>query len=428
MSGFACGLSSSVATIFPCSARRPSGCRARREPGGDGAGVGVELLSAERFAVEEELDLFGVGVDFHVFSVRVRSLGSSRRGEARRSARRGRAGPGCGAEVLAAADWSERWLRWRSRDRRGPGARPATRRTMATMACVDHQLWRSKARARGGAWSRAAGRSRSRCGPAAGFAEVVDAGPEELAGVLGVVAHGDPLVAVVGVFSADDFAGGLLRVRGENLLLAVVLADDVEQIGEAVVVVVAGVRTEERLRHGPGGIVCVEGLRPGCEDGDGDIRLGRVVDLVAGGPEDDAGMVAVAHDGVGRVAHGPVLEVEVIVVGILCDGPAVEHLVHDQEAHAVGEVEELRRGRVVRGADGVDAELAQLGEAAFPDGERNGGADGAGVGVESYAVDLVMDAVEEEALVGVEVEFADAERDVFLVDGLAVAQQRGVAV
>ena len=74
-------------------------------------------------------------------------------------------------------------------------------------------------------------------------------------------------------------------------------------------------------------------------------------------------MVAVAHHGVGRVADRPVLEVEVVVVGILGHGPAVEHLVHDEEAHAVGEVEKLGRGRIVRGADCVDAELAQLGQA-----------------------------------------------------------------
>jgi hypothetical protein len=58
-------------------------------------------------------------------------------------------------------------------------------------------------------WKRGGEEEAAACadgGPAAGFAEVVDAGPEELAGVLGMVAHGDPLVAVVGVFGADDFA------------------------------------------------------------------------------------------------------------------------------------------------------------------------------------------------------------------------------
>ena len=36
---------------------------------GDGAGVGVEFLGAERFVVEVELDFFGVGEDFDVFGV-----------------------------------------------------------------------------------------------------------------------------------------------------------------------------------------------------------------------------------------------------------------------------------------------------------------------------------------------------------------------
>ena len=97
-------------------------------------------------------------------------------------------------------------------------------------------------------------------GPAAGFAEVVDAGPEELAGVFGVVAHGDPLVAVVSVFGADDLACGFLGVGGEDFVFAVVLADDVEQVGEAVVVVVRDVGAEEGLGYGAGWIVGVEGV------------------------------------------------------------------------------------------------------------------------------------------------------------------------
>ncbi len=178
-------------------------------------------------------------------------------------------------------------------------------------------------------------------GPAAGFAEVVDTGPEELAGVLGVVAHGDPLVAVVGVFGADNLAGGLVGVGFEDLLLAIVLAYDVEEISEAVVIVVADVGAEESLRYGARRVVGVCGGYELFEDGNCDFGLGCVVNLVADGVEDDAGMVAIALDGGGFVTLGPVAEVEVVVVGIFGDGPAVEHLVHDEEAHAVGQVEEL---------------------------------------------------------------------------------------
>ena len=101
------------------------------------------------------------------------------------------------------------------------------------------------------------------------------------------------------------------------------------------------------------------------------------MDLVAYGPEDDGGVVAVALDGVGFVALGPVAEVEVVVVGVLSDGPAVEHLVHDKETHAVREIEELRSRWVVGGADGIDAESAKGSEPAGPCGQRDGGAEGA---------------------------------------------------
>ena len=178
--------------------------------------------------------------------------------------------------------------------------------------------------------------------------------------------------------------------------------------------------------YGAGGVVRVEGVDEGFEDGDGDLGLGCVVDLVAGGPEDDAGVVAVAADGVGGVAEAPLFEVEVVVVGVFGDGPAVEHLVHDEEAHAVGEVEEFGCGWVVGGADGVDAEGAESGEAALPCCKRDSGAEGSGVGVEGYAVNLVVDAVEEEALVGIEVELADAEGNIFIVDWLVVAEKGDV--
>ena len=46
------------------------GARREGDLEGDGAGVGVELLSAEGFVVQEEFDLFGVGVDLDVFGMR----------------------------------------------------------------------------------------------------------------------------------------------------------------------------------------------------------------------------------------------------------------------------------------------------------------------------------------------------------------------
>ena len=54
----------------------------------------------------------------------------------------------------------------------------------------------------------------------------------------------------MGIFGADDFAGGFIGVGFENLLLAVVLADYVEEVGETVVVVGGDVGPEERASRG----------------------------------------------------------------------------------------------------------------------------------------------------------------------------------
>ena len=175
----------------------------------------------------------------------------------------------------------------------------------------------------------------------AGFAEVVRAGPDELAGVFGVVADGEPLVEVVRVFCADDFAGGLLRVGGEDFFRAIILADDVEHVGEAVVVIVTDVGAEEGLGYGAGGIDFVEGVDDALQFSLGEIGLGGVVDFVAGAPEDDAGVIAVTHGGVLGVADVPLVEVQMVVKLVFAHRPHVEHFVHDEEAQAVGEIEEL---------------------------------------------------------------------------------------
>jgi len=97
-----------------------------------------------------------------------------------------------------------------------------------------------------------------------------------------------------------------------------------------------------------------------------ELGLRRVVDLVAGAVEDDRGVVAVAADGVARVDQRPVVEITGVVVRLLGHGPGVEKLVQHEEAHPVAQVEELGGDGVVRGADGVDAELLQLRQPLLP--------------------------------------------------------------
>ena len=76
-------------------------------------------------------------------------------------------------------------------------------------------------------------------------------------------------------------------------------------------------------------------------------------------------MVAVAADHGAGVLLAPVVENEVEVVGRLLALPRVEHLVDDKEAHAVAEVEQLGRGRIVGQADSVATGLGQELELAF---------------------------------------------------------------
>ena len=100
--------------------------------------------------------------------------------------------------------------------------------------------------------------------------------------------------------------------------------------------------------------------------------------------------------------------------------PGVERLVHDQHAQAVGGLQQLGRGRVVAGADGVGAHLLQDLELALERARVHGRAQRAEVVVVADALDGDPPAVEQEARVGVERDGADAEGRLDLVhDGAA---------
>ncbi len=195
--------------------------------------------------------------------------------------------------------------------------------------------------------------------------------------------------------------------------VAVVLADDVHEIGEAVVVDSADVGTEDGEGDGAGGIELVGEIAHGGEDIFGDVDgahgtgelvgggvgvLGEdVVDFVAEGVEDDGGVVSVAGDDVGEVSLPPVFECKVIIAGEFGDGPCVEEFVHDEEAEAVAGVEEFGRGGIVGSADGIDAEAFEGGESGFPGGGGDGDAESPHVGVESDAEDFDIFAIEPES-------------------------------
>ena len=152
-------------------------------------------------------------------------------------------------------------------------------------------------------------------------------------------------------------------------------------------------------------------------------------DLVADAVHDDAGMIAVAVDHVADIALRPLVEIFAVAVGHLGPAPHVERLIHDHEAHAVAVFQKLGRGRIVAGADGVhtggfhDLQLA-LGGAAV-----DGRSQRAEVVMVADALDLDVPPVQEEALLLVEDNGANAERCAvavhdFLVDVQDFAHQR----
>ncbi len=103
-------------------------------------------------------------------------------------------------------------------------------------------------------------------------------------------------------------------------------------------------------------------------------------------------------------------EVLVIALRHLADGPFVEHLRHDEEAHAVAQIEELGGGRIMRGADGVRAHRLEHLEPALPDSLRHRRAQAAGLVMQVDAPHLDPPAIEQEAAVVIVGDAADSER------------------
>ena len=95
-------------------------------------------------------------------------------------------------------------------------------------------------------------------------------------------------------------------------------------------------------------------------------------------------------------------------------------LVHDQHAEPVAGVEQFRRGRIMRGANGVAAERLQLGDAERLERVWQGGADARHVLVIAGALQFVVLAIQQKAVRRIEADGADAERGFGLVNGFAI--------
>src|SRR4051794_15679526 len=120
-----------------------------------------------------------------------------------------------------------------------------------------------------------------------------------------MIPHRKPLIeARTVVLSADYLARRLLLVSGEDLFFAVILANDIEHIREAIVVVIRAfdVGAEESLSNRPCWVVLMERIDKAAQGLFGLFLVGVIVsDLISCAVDDHARMVAIAANCVANV-------------------------------------------------------------------------------------------------------------------------------
>ena len=258
-------------------------------------------------------------------------------------------------------------------------------------------------------------------GCAEGFAEVIDAGPHEVAGDVIVGAHEPPKLLRIQCEPAHAASASASRRRrgrqsrgfrrgwGNNAGIVAALPAHPAAFGS------------DHAPVGMGGLVeaIVQNLQA---------VVGELVgDFIAATPQHHGRMIAVAVDEIGDIALVPLVEDPGIAVAAhlsLAGFPFVEGLVHDQKAHAVAEVQELGRRRIVAGSDSIAAHLAQGLETPLPNPLRHGRAHGAGVVVQANSVQFDVLAIQQEPAVGVEDRLADADGGLVLVHRLLAHPDR----
>lgn len=245
-------------------------------------------------------------------------------------------------------------------------------------------------------------------GPVGRFSKVIDAAPEKLAGMLHVITGRQPCRKVMSLLGADNLASGFSFVGSQQFEVAVVRADDVQQIRQTVVIIMAHIRAEKPLRHRPRGIGLVEHINEAGQYSFCQLAIGCVVDLVPPTVKNDARMIAITQHRIADVGLGPVVEVQVIIERILGNCPAIEQFVHDQKAHAIAQVEELRRRWIMRRADGIDSQRAQLFQAALPNAQRHSGAERAAIMMEADTFDFHIFAIQPKPGFGHEARISNA--------------------
>ena len=184
---------------------------------------------------------------------------------------------------------------------------------------------------------------------------------------------------------AEERPRGIVLVVVVREAQVVVEADDVERVGNALLVVAI-----HGGGHHPRGVQFVAALH----HGGGNLRalfrhcVLKLPLLVAHRPQNHAGRVAIALDHGGKLRQA------------LGAGTHLPGLAHHHHAHAVAAVDPLRRGHVVRGAHGVAAHLLEHRQTVPLQRVGNGCAHAGMVLMIAGSLNLHRLAVEEKALFG----------------------------
>ena len=148
-------------------------------------------------------------------------------------------------------------------------------------------------------------------------------------------------------------------------------------------------------------------------------------------------MITVAAQHGAQVGVVPLIEIEVVaegrfatrIFGIIVSPvarPLVEGLIKDVESELIAQIVEFRSERMMAGADGIAAHLFEEAETIRPNGDWNSVAKGPRVLMHANALELGGFAIHEQAPIGNEFKFANAESRGGFVE-LPVSQRQAAA-
>ena len=110
-------------------------------------------------------------------------------------------------------------------------------------------------------------------------------------------------------------------------------------------------------------------------------------------------MIAIAAQLGAPILFMPIAKNAMIIVASLAPLPAIKNLVHYDKSHPVSQIEQLRRGRIVRRADGVAAKITQNFKLTLQPTQIDRRTERAKIGMVAYAVERHAFPIEQKTVV-----------------------------